>query len=173
MAGPQRAGLRGRSNRVFGSVTPAILNVLVMSYQWLQMRIAEEQDRRHREAEIRKRLPLALEELSGTLRGCIETYNAAFGSEAAELTHHGSGLRIVVREERNGRWGEAAAVELTTVLDLPGFRIECGSDSFMIEVGVLPNDKVFYRDREQDQYLTMDGLTRRILDRALFPKLGV
>jgi hypothetical protein len=40
----------------------------------------------------------------------------------------------------------------------------------MIEVGLLPGDKLFYRD--QDQFVTMEELTRRILDRALFPKLG-
>jgi hypothetical protein len=143
-----------------------------MSYQWLQMRISEEQDRRHRESEIQKRLPLALDELSETLTGCIDTYKATFGSESAELQRQGTGIRIVVREEREERWRENATVQITSVLELPGFRIDSGSETFMIEVGVLPNEKVFYRDREQDQYLTMDGLTRRILDRALFPKLG-
>jgi hypothetical protein len=38
-------------------------------------------------------------------------------------------------------------------------------------VGVLPSDKLYYRDCEQDKYLTMEELTRRILDRVLFPKL--
>jgi len=40
----------------------------------------------------------------------------------------------------------------------------------MIEVGLLPGDKLFYRD--QDEFITGEELTRRILDRALFPKLG-
>jgi hypothetical protein len=31
---------------------------------------------------------------------------------------------------------------------------------------------VFFRDRVLDKYLNMEDLTRRILDRALFPKLG-
>jgi hypothetical protein len=42
----------------------------------------------------------------------------------------------------------------------------------MVEVGLLPDDKVFYRDRDQDKYLTVEELTRRILDRSLFPKLA-
>ena len=53
----------------------------------------------------------------------------------------------------------------------PGFRIERGEYSMAVEVGVLPSNKLFYRDREQDKYLTMDEFTRRILDRVLFPKL--
>jgi hypothetical protein len=40
----------------------------------------------------------------------------------------------------------------------------------MIEVGLLPGDKLFFRDH--DEFLTMEELTRRILDRAFFPKLG-
>ena len=53
---------------------------------------------------------------------------------------------------------------------LPGFRIERGGEPLMIEVGLLPGDKLFYRDK--DEFLTMEELTRRILDRAFFPKLG-
>jgi len=34
---------------------------------------------------------------------------------------------------------------------------------------VLAGDKLFYRDG--DEYITLEELTRRILDRALFPKL--
>jgi hypothetical protein len=33
----------------------------------------------------------------------------------------------------------------------------------------LPGNKLFYRD--QDKYLTAEQMTRRILDRAPFPKL--
>jgi hypothetical protein len=55
--------------------------------------------------------------------------------------------------------------------DIPGFRLERGEYSLAIEVGVLPSDKLYYRDCEQDKYLTMEELTRRILDRVLFPKL--
>ena len=143
-----------------------------MSYQWLHMRILEEQDRRQREAQIQERLPRALDELRETLAGCLQSYTAAFGSEAAELQVGSSGLRIVIRQEKDGHWQQTEKVEIATVLSLPGFQIEHGAASFQIEVGLLPNDKVFYRDREQDQFLTMEELTRRVLDRALFPKLG-
>ena len=37
-----------------------------MSFQWLQMRITEEKDRRAREAQILERLPRALDELHKT-----------------------------------------------------------------------------------------------------------
>ena len=39
-----------------------------------------------------------------------------------------------------------------------------------IVVGILPDQNLYYRDA--DKYLTMEELTRRILDKALFPKLG-
>ena len=40
-----------------------------------------------------------------------------------------------------------------------------------IEVGMLPGDKLYFRDMELDQYVTAEELTRRILDRGMFPKL--
>jgi hypothetical protein len=40
-----------------------------------------------------------------------------------------------------------------------------------VEFGLLPNDKYYYRDQEQDKFLTMEEFTRRILDRVLFPAL--
>ena len=63
-----------------------------------------------------------------------------------------------------------AKIEMSIIASLPGFRIERGGEPLMIEVGLLPGDKLFYRD--QDQFLTMEELTRRILDRALFPQAG-
>jgi hypothetical protein len=39
-----------------------------------------------------------------------------------------------------------------------------------IELGLLPGDKMYYKDG--DKFLTMEELTRRILDRSLFPKLA-
>ncbi len=143
-----------------------------MPFQWLQMRITEEQERRHREAEIRRRLPHALDELRESLIACLESYVAAFGADSAELQSNGDSLRIVVREPEGGNWNETAKVDITSVPALPGLQIDGGAGTFQIEVGLLPNEKVFYRDREQDQILTMEGLMRRILDRALFPKLG-
>jgi len=49
--------------------------------------------------------------------------------------------------------------------------VERGEYSLAVEVGLLPSDKLYYRDCQQDQYLTREDLTERVLDRALFPKL--
>ena len=141
-----------------------------MSFQWLQMRVQEEQERREREAQILERLPRALEEVYRHLAGCVETYTGAFGPESADIHLQASKIRITVREEQDGKWQQHAKVEISIVVSLPGFRIERGGEPLMIEVGLLPGDKLFYRD--QDQFLTMEELTRRILDRVFFPKLG-
>jgi len=142
-----------------------------MSFQWLNMRISEEQDRRLREAQTRERLPRALDDLHHALADCIESYTAAFGAEAAELTLDGDRISIVVREEEDGRWRQRATVEIVMVKTVPGFQINGGSGPLVIEVGMLPGEKVFYRDRENDQYIGMDEVTHRALDRAFFPKL--
>ena len=143
-----------------------------MSFQWLEMRIAEEQDRRARQAEILERLPRALEELYRGLAACVDDYTQAFGGEAAQVYLDSSKIRVVIREDTGGDWQEAASVEIASVPSLPGFQIERGSKQYIVEVGLLPGEKVSYKDRELDQYLTMDELTRRILDRLLFPKLS-
>lgn len=143
-----------------------------MSFHWLQMRITEEKERRQREAQILERLPRALEDVHRVLAGCVESYMKAFGPEAAEIHLQASKVRITVREQREGKWQPAAKIEVAIVPSVPGFQIDRGGEPFIVEVGMLPGDKLFYRDREQDQYLTMDELTRRILDRAFFPKLG-
>jgi hypothetical protein len=142
-----------------------------MSFQWLQMRISEEQDRRRRESEILERLPRALQEVHQNLQICVEAYRKSFGEEAADLQLMRSRIQIVVREEAEGQWQQHSAVNVIIVPEIPGFRIERGGDALLVEVGMLPSDRVFYRDRELDQYLNMDELTKRILDRAFFPKL--
>ena len=142
-----------------------------MSFQWLKMRITEEQERRRREAQIRERLPRALDDLHRALCACLESYTNAFGAEAAELQLDGSRISIVVREELEGKWQQCAKVEIAMVEALPGFQIECGGQSLAIEVGMLPGDKLFYRDHDQDQYVSMEEVTHRALDRAFFPKL--
>jgi len=76
-----------------------------------------------------------------------------------------------MHEQRDGRWQTTSKVEIGMVPAIPGLQIDRGEVSTVIEVGLLPGQKVFYRDREQDKYLTMEELTRRILDRAFFPKL--
>jgi hypothetical protein len=142
-----------------------------MSFQWLQMRIGEEKERREREATIRERLPRALEELHRELSRCIESYTEAFGAEACTLSREESKLRLLVRTEIDGKWQPQGEIEITTVLALPGFQVDRGGESLIIQVGLLPGERVSYMDRTQDQYLNMEDLTRRILDRAFFPNL--
>jgi hypothetical protein len=143
-----------------------------MSFQWLQMRISEERERQEREAVIIERLPRAVQELYSQLQVCIDAYTQAFGQQSADVSIAGSRVRVVVREEQDGRWQPRGRTEITGVPSLPGFSIERqNAEPLLIEVGMLPGDKIFYRDRELDQYLTMEELTRRILDRLFFPKL--
>jgi hypothetical protein len=141
-----------------------------MGFQWLGMRIQEEQDRRQREAQILERLPRALEETYRQLASCVEAYAGAFGPESADILLQGSKIRITIRDEQDGKWQQRTKIEMSIVSSLPGFRIDRGGEPLMIEVGLLPGDKLFYRDK--DEFLTVEELTRRILDRAFFPKLG-
>jgi hypothetical protein len=142
-----------------------------MAFQWLTMRVQEEKDRRDREKTALERLPAALQELHVHLLSCVQGYTEAFGAETAEAVLLPTRIKIVSREEREGKWQPAGKVEVVAVADIPGFRVERGEYSMAIEVGVLPSQKLYYRDQEQDKYLTLDELTRRILDRVLFPKL--
>ena len=142
-----------------------------MTFEWLRMRIQEEQDRRRREASALDRLPRAMEELHGLLKDCIVSYNQAFGEQASDVQLHPDRIKVTAREEVEGKWQPSAKVEVTSVPDIPGFRVDRGEYSLAIEVGVLPSNKLYYRDCEQDKYLTLEELTRRILDRAFFPKL--
>jgi len=142
-----------------------------MSFQWLQMRIQEEKERREREAQILESLPRTLEEVHRALAACVENYGKAFGSESATIALLPSKIRITILEQREGRWQTTSRVEVGTVAAIPGLQIDCGEASMVVEVGLLPGNKVYYRDREQDKFLTMEELTRRILDRAFFPKL--
>ena len=134
------------------------------------MRIAEEKERRQRQAAILERLPRALEETYRSLAACVADYAAAFGPEAGDIQLHASRIRVTVREQQDGKWEQSARIEITLVPALPGLRIERGGEPLMIELGVLPGDKLFYRDG--DQFLTPEELTRRILDGGFFPKLG-
>jgi hypothetical protein len=141
-----------------------------MAFQWLQMRISEEKDRRQKEQAILERLPGALEELHRQLSKCIESYVETFGEETADIQFHSGKIRIVAREERNGQWETAAKIEIVALPAIPGFKVDRGKEEpLTIEVGLLPSAKLSYR--QADQYLTMEEMTRRILDRALFPRL--
>ena len=142
-----------------------------MSFQWLHLRISEEKERRQREALTLERLPAALDELYTILKQAANAYAEAFGAESLQSVMLPKRIKITAMEERDGRWQTASKVEVAIVPDIPGFRIERGEYSLAVEVGLLPSGKLYYRDREQDVYLTMEDLTRRILDRTLFPHL--
>jgi hypothetical protein len=144
---------------------------LTMAFQWLQMRIQEERERRELQARHLARLPGALQELHDHLAECIRSYHENFGSDSADIVLLPNRIQVTVREERDGKWQALSKVEVICVPELPGFRVERGEYSLEVEVGLLPSDKLFYRDRELDKYLTMEEFTRRILDRALFPAL--
>jgi hypothetical protein len=141
-----------------------------MSYQWLNMRITEERDRRKKEASTLEKLPEALQEVRTAIEACIDAYTSTFGPETAQLQASGQRLHMIVREEQDGRWEQRSKVDVTLSPALPGFHIERGGEPLEIVVGLLPGDKLFYR--YADEYLTMEELTRRIMDKALFPKLG-
>ena len=137
------------------------------------MRISEEQDRRKRESSALERLPSALEDVRNAVAQCVEAYQGAFAPEAATLDPGTTKIRVITREEKEGRWEQVARIEVTSVPSLPGLQIDLGNgEPLLIEIGLLPGDKLYYRDREKDQYVTMDELTRRILDSAMFPRLS-
>ena len=131
-----------------------------MSFQWLQMRITEEKERAEREINILNRLPSALDELRTALADCVETYNQAFGEGRAKLETVGGAVHIMADE---------AQVNISLDPPLPGFRVDQGAERLAIEVGILPGGNLYFR--EADKYITLEEMTRRILDRALFPKL--
>jgi hypothetical protein len=133
-----------------------------MSFQWLHSRIQEEKERRQREAITFERLPLALAELHGTLKEGVAAFLDAFGADSVEMALQPTRIKITADEVK---------VEVIVDSKIPGFRIERGDYSIGIEVGLLPSNNLYYRDRERDVYLTLEDLTRRILDRVLFPKL--
>jgi hypothetical protein len=142
-----------------------------MSFQWLQMRIQEERERRELQARHLERLPAALQELHDRLAECIRDYTENFGSASADIVLLPTRIEVTVREERDGKWQPLSKVEVVLVPAMPGFQVEHGESSMAVEIGLLPSDKLFYRDREQDKYINMEEFTRRILDRALFPAL--
>jgi len=130
-----------------------------MSFQWLQMRITEENERRERERQTLERLPGVMDEVHQAIAECVKDYAEAFGKESIE-----------VRELKEGKWEKSAKVEISTLTKPPSLHIDRNGDALDIELGLLPGDRVFYKDGEK--FLTMEELTRRILDRSFFPKLG-
>jgi hypothetical protein len=141
-----------------------------MSLEWLHMRISEEKDRREREARILERLPRALQEVHASLAACIEAYAQAFGPDVAQIRLEESRIVATVRERRQGGWEEVSRVEISIAPKLPGFQVEGAGEPLLVEVGTLPGDRMFYK--HCDKFLTLEDVTRRVLDRVLFPKLG-
>jgi hypothetical protein len=128
------------------------------------MRIAEERDRRQREAEILARLKPAIDDLRHILADCLHAYNTTFGPFASSIDADDGGFTVRVDDPP----GE---VRVDAMPGLPGFHIHRGESILPVEIGLLPGAKLFYRDQQADQFLTMDDLTKKILDRVLFPKL--
>lgn len=141
-----------------------------MTFQWLQMRITEENDRRFKEAQILERLPAVMDEVHGAIAECVRDYAEAFGKEAIELNYFLHKIKVTIRDRREGKWEKIATVEVKSVTKPPSVHIDRNGDPLDIVVGVLDGDKIFYKDG--DKFLGMEELTRRILDRSLFPKLG-
>ncbi len=142
-----------------------------MSFPWLELRISEEMDRRRREQAILERLPAATEELHATLSDCVAKYQEAFGEESAAIVTDGSRIEIEVHIADAGEWKPATNVSITANPLVPGFEVERGEFRMVIEIGLLPGDKLFYRDQQTEQYINLEEVTKRILDRAFFPKL--
>jgi hypothetical protein len=140
-----------------------------MTFPWLEMRINEERDRREREAEIMARLPRAVEEIFAIVEDCVKLYCEHFGEEAARATLQNGTIHVTVRAESAGRWTERGAIEITMMPELPGIEVNRDGERTQIQIGILPGDRVFYKLGED--YLTIEELTQKILDRTLFPKL--
>jgi len=141
-----------------------------MNLQWLEMRITEEKERRQREALILEQLPRVLDEVHRALVPCVDAYMEAFGAESIEISYQGQKIRVTVREQQEGKWHSTAKVEITIMPKLPGVHIDRGGELLDVTIGLLPGDKIFYKDGEE--FLTIEDITRRILDRCLFPKLA-
>ena len=143
----------------------------LMAFQWLTMRIQEEKERRELRAKHLARLPGALQELHDQLAECVTAYTNNFGSGSAAIVLMPNLIRVTVRQQLDGGSEPGPKVEVSAVPEMPGFRIVRDDLTQEIEVGLLPSDKLFYRDHVADKYINMDELTRRILDRVLFPGL--
>ncbi len=132
-----------------------------MPFQWLTVRISEEKDRLARELAVLARLDGALNEMEKTLADCVATFNEGFEATVqVERSTHSISVDVA-----------GDIITLSTDTELPGFQVKRGDQRFPIVVGVLPGNNLFYRDPVQDKYLTMEDVTKKILDRAFFPKL--
>src|SRR5215472_9732109 len=85
-----------------------------MSFEWLRMRIQEEQDRRQRESEMLDRLPRAMEELHGVLKQCTAAYAQSFGDESVDIQLFRGRIKVTVREFEVDKWQTTGKVEVVT-----------------------------------------------------------
>lgn len=134
-----------------------------MSFQWLTMRISEENDRRERENAVLARLEEVFLELRAHLAECVETYNQAFAGAPARLEDLPGPVRTI-RISANDQ-----QVEMSLDHTVPGFQIDQPSGRKSVITGVLPGGNMYYRD--VDKYLSLEEVTKMVLDRTLFPKL--
>jgi hypothetical protein len=58
---------------------------LHMAFQWLQMRIEEERERRELQAKHLERMPAALQEIHDYLAQCVQSYTENFGADSAKI----------------------------------------------------------------------------------------
>lgn len=114
-----------------------------------------------REHAVLSRLSGALVELYQNLSECVAAYNQGFEANVT-IEQTAQGITVCAPADK---------VEIVTDTALPGFQVKLGDHQFGIVVGVLPNKKLFYLDAIVDKYLTMEEVTKRILDRSFFPKL--
>ena len=56
-----------------------------IAFQWLQMRIQEERERRERQANNLARLPGAVQEIHDHLAECIQSYTENFAADSADI----------------------------------------------------------------------------------------
>src|SRR5580700_10753753 len=98
-------------------------------------------------------MPRALKELRETLTLCVTTYNEAFGADAAGFLEDQDAIHINAGEGK---------IDIVIDPTLPGFRVAHVAGQLLIEVGMLPGDKIFYKDQAEDKYLTAEEVTRRI-----------
>jgi len=101
-------------------------------------------------------------ELGDNLAACVEGYTAAFPAESVSVKREDFHLSIEAGGKR---------VEVLGDSQLPGFQIQRDGSNLAVQVGLLPGDRLFYLDVAAGQYLSIEELTRRVLDRVLFPKL--
>ena len=134
-----------------------------MRFEWLNIRISEEKDRRERENAVLARLEEVFQDLRSHLADCVETYNQAFAGAPARLEDVAGPVRTIRLSANDLK------VEMSMDHTVPGFHIDQPSGRTSIVTGVLPGGNMFYRDA--NKYLSLEEVTKKVLDETLFPKL--